>query len=184
MQKFELVLRNEKQKLYDRFAIFIFILNSIGICVVLLYSKARFINTNSKPFFIGLAVALFTYQFFVLFTKTVARFLNSFLIAAFAISLYWALIGYWWAGICTFVLIILYAISKRILKVEIDNEKIRYPSFPPKSIKWNELNNMILKDGLLTIDFRNNKIIQQPINEIQLINEKEFNDFCKQQLNK
>jgi hypothetical protein len=43
----------------------------------------------------------------------------------------------------------------------------------------------MIKDGLLTIDFKNNRIIQQQIANISSgIDEKEFNDFCRQQLNK
>lgn len=69
--------------------------------------------------------------------------------------------------------------------VSILNEKIIYPSFPKKKIAWSELNNIVLKDGLLTIDFRNNKFIQQPVDETKTaVNEQEFNDFCRQQLNK
>ncbi len=60
--------------------------------------------------------------------------------------------------------------------------KITHPWFI-RPLLWNDLNNAILKDGILTIDFKNNKIIQQQIDELSAsINEKEFNDFCKQQL--
>ena len=42
---------------------------------------------------------------------------------------------------------------------------------------------MILKDDLLTIDFKNNKIIQQLIEKTEHpVDEKEFNDFCSKQL--
>jgi hypothetical protein len=79
------------------------------------------------------------------------------------------------------MLFYLYNLSKRKLKVSFANQII-YPSFPTRIIQWNELNNVILKDGLLTIDFKNNKIIQQLIKHSNAINEKEFNEFCKQQL--
>ena len=75
----------------------------------------------------------------------------------------------------------LYSLSKRKLKVSFADQII-YPSIPVRIIQWNELNNVILKDGLLTIDFKNNKIIQQLIKHSNQINEKEFNDFCKEQL--
>jgi hypothetical protein len=40
-----------------------------------------------------------------------------------------------------------------------------------------------MKDGVLTIDFKNNKIIQQSIDEARSsVNEKEFNEFCQKQL--
>ena len=58
-------------------------------------------------------------------------------------------------------------------------------SVPKKHIEWSQLNNIILKDGLLTIDFKNNKFIQQFIDDTNTaLNEQEFNDFCGQQLNK
>ena len=44
---------------------------------------------------------------------------------------------------------------------------------------------MILKFGVLTIDFKNNKIIQGEVNDdVPLQVETEFNVFCKQQLNR
>ena len=63
-------------------------------------------------------------------------------------------------------------------------DKILYPSLPQKNISWPELNAIILKDGLLTIDFKNNKLIQQTIDENSTVNEQDFNEFCRQQLKK
>lgn len=50
-------------------------------------------------------------------------------------------------------------------------------------IEWNELTNVIKKHDLLTIDFKNNKLLQvQIVNDD--IDENEFNPFCREQLNK
>jgi hypothetical protein len=68
--------------------------------------------------------------------------------------------------------------------VLVKSEGIIYPSFPVKEINWPELQNIILKDGILTIDFRNDKLIQQEIEEDEDVNEEDFNEFCKQQLRK
>ncbi len=55
--------------------------------------------------------------------------------------------------------------------------------FPVKRYEWNEFNNIVLKDGLLTLDFTNNKIYQKEIeSEYSSAEEKEFNDFCNTQL--
>ncbi|HRX94260.1 MAG TPA: hypothetical protein P5158_09100, partial [Chitinophagaceae bacterium] len=60
-----------------------------------------------------------------------------------------------------------------------------YPSFPVTKIQWNELNNIILKDEVLTIDLKSNKLIQHSIgNANNSVNEEEFNEFCRQQLSK
>lgn len=45
--------------------------------------------------------------------------------------------------------------------------------------QWNEFSNVVLKDSLLTLDFKNNKLLQLSIEETSsLIDEKAFNDFC------
>jgi hypothetical protein len=44
---------------------------------------------------------------------------------------------------------------------------------------WNEFSNIILKDTLLTLDFKNNKLLQLSIDETScLIDENAFNNFC------
>jgi hypothetical protein len=48
-------------------------------------------------------------------------------------------------------------------------------------IEWGQLTNVIKRDDLLTLDFKNNRLMQ-----VQIINddvpESEFNQFCRQQL--
>lgn len=49
---------------------------------------------------------------------------------------------------------------------------------------WTEMENVILKDGILTLDFKSNKIIQVDITEPGKPDEQEnFNKFCQEQLN-
>jgi len=97
----------------------------------------------------------------------------------------WITTGYWWVAIINFFFEIFQIAALRTLTVTIKSNGVSYPSFPKKQIDWKELSNLILKDGLLTIDFRNDRIIQQYVEERSLsIDEKEFNEFCRQQLNK
>lgn len=55
-----------------------------------------------------------------------------------------------------------------------------YPSFPSKWYPWEVIDQVILKDNMLTIDLKNNKLIQISISEKE--NEKleasEFNTYC------
>ena len=64
--------------------------------------------------------------------------------------------------------------------IEISREAvaIRRPIASP-SYGWNEFSNIILKDGLLTLDFKNNKLIQVAIDEEKTaVDVNEFNGFC------
>jgi CDP-diglyceride synthetase len=178
MQKYEMVLKNEKTKLYNRFALFIFVLNAIAI-IYFLYSGYGKIKQSNNGFMALLLLinALLIYLIASFKKKKQLAFLS----LVIGISMYWILIGYWWISLIMVMLSYLYSQSKRKLKVSFADQII-YPSFPTRIIQWNELNNVILKDGLLTIDFKNNKIIQQLIKHSNAIYEKEFNEFCKQQL--
>lgn len=81
--------------------------------------------------------------------------------------------------------ILLDVIAHKKLVVHVTDKTIVVPYIMQKTVDWKEVNNVILKDGLLTIDFKDNKLFQQLIlNSDADINEKEFNDFCRQQLNK
>ena len=68
-------------------------------------------------------------------------------------------------------------------EIAFDAEEIVINSFPKKKFSWNELNNVVLKDGLLTVDFKNNKLIQKEVDsEVNPQVEAEFNHFAKSHL--
>jgi hypothetical protein len=57
-------------------------------------------------------------------------------------------------------------------------------AFFKKHYEWSFIHNVVLKDGLLTIDYKNNKIFQKELEEETTpVLEKEFNEFCSSQLN-
>ena len=51
-----------------------------------------------------------------------------------------------------------------------------------KNYPWSQFNNIILKDDLLTLDFKNNQLLQLAPDSSATINEQAFNDFCKKYL--
>jgi len=60
---------------------------------------------------------------------------------------------------------------------------ISFNTFPFKNYGWEEVKNIIIKDNVLTIDLKNNKIIQREIEPAELTeDETEFNEFCRQQM--
>lgn len=70
-------------------------------------------------------------------------------------------------------------------EVAFDAEEIVMNTFPKKKFVWAEVNNVVFKDGMLTIDLKNNTLIQKMVDaEVTDELEKEFNSFCKEQLYK
>jgi len=51
-----------------------------------------------------------------------------------------------------------------------------------KNYPWDQFNNIILKDNLLTLDFKNNQLLQLEPDDTATINEQSFNDFCTKYL--
>jgi hypothetical protein len=58
------------------------------------------------------------------------------------------------------------------------------PSLFGSRHSWSEINNLVLKDGLLTVDFKNNKLFQQLTDENYPVDENEFNNYCRDRLAK
>lgn len=64
------------------------------------------------------------------------------------------------------------------------DDEIVFNSFPKQHYAWSDMKNVILKDGIITVDFKNNKLLQKEIQSGSTAqDEKEFNEFCRIKLN-
>lgn len=98
----------------------------------------------------------------------------------FLFFLWFQMLHFYWVAAIVVLLGILDYIARRPLLVRFTEQHIHYPSFPPKTIAWSDLQNVVLKDGLLTLDFANNKVLQSEIDEETLSDEEAaFNLFAQ-----
>ena len=68
-------------------------------------------------------------------------------------------------------------------EIAFDDEEIVFNTFPRSHYHWSEFSNVVLKDGLITIDFKNNKLIQKELDSnVSPQLEQDFNDFCKERI--
>lgn len=177
---FKVVLKNEKTRQYDRMAQFILLLNVPIFIMAFIYTSESRLQVLALTGAILAAAALTGDYFLAKAGKKKAKLkLAGLLVVAAA----WGLMDIWWACLPCLLLVLLFRVSGRELEVGVEKEAVMYPSFPRRAIRWNELSNLILKDGLLTIDFKNNKILQSEIKEEPSgVDEGAFNEFCRQQL--
>ena len=73
------------------------------------------------------------------------------------------------------------------LEIGFSENHVVFNTFFRKKYDWSQLSNVMLKDGLLTMDFRNNRLVQREIeddDEEDDASEEEFNQFCREQLKK
>lgn len=181
MQQYDLTLVDEKVKSYKRIGWIIIFINIIILFYLSLFAANKLMASGSRATLILLALT-FAVRYFLKRKKT--RFLQVNIDVFFLfLMLGWIGTQQYWLSAVMGVFYVLSGITQRKFIASFSSEKIVYPSFPVKNIAWTELNIVILKDGLLTIDFKNDRIIQQSVDEtITVTNEQEFNDFCRQQL--
>jgi len=184
MRKYSFILKNEKTKNYRLISQLLVLFNLLGFVFLLINNETR-IAMNIALLFAILITAVYT--FFTVMEWISKKPLPDFWHRSIFVvcSFVWTKEGLWWIGIMLLLFILLDFIAHKKLVVDITDKRINVPYILQKTFDWNEVNNVILKDGLLTIDFKNNKLFQQLIlNSDEDINEKEFNEFCRQQLNK
>jgi hypothetical protein len=178
MQRFEFVVKNEKIKSYHRIATSLIIIN---IAVFILWAIRA---NSSKNTVIAVAGAALLSFFLLLHLYFNPQRKSSFQIASLCMAIIvWLLFYKWIAVIICMALLWLYILSVRPLAISIGADRVHYVSFPYTTLKWQELSNVILKDDILTIDHKNNKILQAELDTTHShASEEEFNDFCRQQL--
>jgi hypothetical protein len=75
--------------------------------------------------------------------------------------------------------------TKRPLEIGFDTDRIVINSLIRQRYDWTVFNNIVLKDGLLTLDFKNNRLMQKEIaddDDDDDADEEEFNVWCRDQL--
>lgn len=91
-----------------------------------------------------------------------------------------------WLGFVYLVMAVLERQALIAQEIGFSTDHIRFNGWPEKKYSWSQFTNILLKDGILTMDFRNNKLFQKETDDADDPeydgSEDEFNHFCKEQL--
>lgn len=89
-----------------------------------------------------------------------------------------------WMILPFFLMALLEAQAKYPLEIGFYSEGVVLNSLFNKKFPWSSLQSVVLKDGLLTLDFNNNKLIQKEVldDDDPDAPEDEFNDYCRGKL--
>jgi hypothetical protein len=173
MQKFEIEIKNEKIKSYRMITMLIVILNSLFFIFLLFDISQR----KNALISLGFILAFTGYRFYISKKNNQSFFFDEWIF--FLLMILW--VDNYLIAIISMLLFLLYAIALQKFTYNFDSSIIKQKNFPWKKYKWNELRNVILKDDMLTMDFKSNKLMQAEIVNAN-INESEFNAFAKKQL--
>lgn len=92
------------------------------------------------------------------------------------------------AGIAFLILARLESFALKRTELGISETGIRFNGMGDRRIAWSELRNVVLRDGLLTIDYLDNRLFQRDTDDLEdeeyEAGEDEFNIFCREQIRK
>jgi hypothetical protein len=101
-------------------------------------------------------------------------------------ALVWMKMPYWqWLAFVFIILALLEYQAKYAVEIGFSDEQIVINSFFKRRYRWSQFNNVVLKDGIITLDFANNRILQREIEDDEDeedADEEEFNEYCRQRL--
>jgi hypothetical protein len=179
MNSFQITLKNERVHSYRRVAVSIFVLHFLFF----IYYLTR-VGINAAVL-TGVVASAFAagMHFIVTKKKSLVKFPAS--IIFFLLAIVWLMLANYWLAIALVLLAMIDMVSMKKQVMIFSEPRIEFPSFPKKQFSWDELTNVILKDRILTLDFKNGRLLQAEIAaESYDTDEKLFNGFCTQQLQK
>jgi hypothetical protein len=179
MQSYSIPIPNEKAATYKVVTFIISLINLIAFVYVLLRADEKMpIIFISGLLFSLAAVLLFVARRYFAGLKVVqpAVFI---LISSFC----WIFTGIYLLGILLFSFSVISLLTSKALVITFNEEGILYPSFPVKMIGWQEVDFVMLKDDILTIELKNNKLMQFTLEseDAGLLDAGEFNAYCARQ---
>ena len=165
-------------KSYKIITIFMAFLNAVSFIFY-------FLNTDSAFLKVVSIVALFasTGLLYVVFVK-LYTWSKAFKVVAFLlafISLCWLFAGNYYLMLLFLALAIFGFFSLKPSIIIFSTDGIQYPSFPTKFYNWQQVNQVIIKDDVLSIDLAENKFLQflLPGFTVSKIEVPAFNEWCQ-----
>ena len=171
-------LKNERRKSIDMISILSILLSAVAFFSVMLR------NTGSSYIFIVAATLLLAGLAWILYNKKKhpghTRYSKLLIVAGIT----WFAMPYIpWVGFFVLLLSLLEKPAKMPLEIGFTHDRVVINNLIRKKYSWQAFNNVLLKDGLLTLDFKNNRILQkETLDEEGDAEEEEFNEYCNGQL--
>lgn len=180
--KYNFTLKDNNEKSYKQFIWFLFFLHIVAAGLFALNAAGN-LDRLSAVILLGFFAILYIVYYF--FRKHVKAFETFSLILALLYANFWFQhVGIIAVIIFALVYLVVVMLQGKKTTVLFSEEGVHLTRvFKTVVFPWAALDNVILKDNLLTIDFKTNKIIQVEIAEPnKALDEMEFNLFCTGQM--
>jgi hypothetical protein len=181
MDQFVFTLKDNNQKAFNSFFWFLFFLHLIAAAVIAVNASNSYQkNTAAFSFIIFLVITAVFYLFKNKFKQ------KNYQLALFVVMvLFWLALAAWLPAIIVTIAIIFafFILQKKSVAIFSGETIIITRSLFKKTYNWADIQNAVLKDNLLSVDFKNNHLLQiEIVTDNIIIDENSFNQFCKLQL--
>jgi hypothetical protein len=176
--QYVVTLKNKHNRYIDIMGLFLSIFSVACFTNQLIYSGYASVAYLLGAVFVAGMIAWNQYQ---IARKKKVYYSRALLIAA----LVWMKMPYFqWLAFVFIILALLEYQAKHATEIGFSDNEILINSMFKKRYQWSQFTNIILKDGLLTLDFTSNRILQREIedDDDSEADEDEFNEYCRQQL--
>ncbi|MBC7868510.1 MAG: hypothetical protein H7X88_13325 [Gloeobacteraceae cyanobacterium ES-bin-316] len=177
---YSIEIPNEKAATYKVVTLIISVINllAFGYAVFALQSSSII-----SLLYIGLTISLVSV--ILLFFRPHQNLLKKTFrieIAFFICAFTWFASGNYILGLLLFIFAMAGLVANKIPVIHFSKQEIRYPSFPEKIFLWKEINFVMLKDDILTLEMKDNRLMQFTLGKIvaDSINSLAFNNFCNE----
>ncbi len=174
-------LKDNNQKAFNSFFWFLFFLHLIAAAVIAVNASNGYQKNTA-------ALSLITFLvistvFYLLKNKFNQK--NYQLVLFIAMVLFWLALAAWLPAVIISIAIIFafFILQKRSTAIFSAENIIINKSLFKKMYSWTAIQNVVLKDNLLSVDFKNNHLLQVELAaDNKARDENFFNEFCRQLL--
>lgn len=178
--QYVVTLKNTRRRQIDTFSLLLLFIS------VLLFLREQLHSPNIKIIYLFGSMAIVAISGWNLYhtkkTGQTVYYSNALFIAAIG----WITMDYLsWLFIPFVVMALMERTAKKPLEIGFAGNEIVINTLIRRRYKWTDFNNIILKDDLLTLDFKNNRLLQrETVDEEGDADEHEFNLYCQEQMNR
>lgn len=169
---FEIILKNIRTDSYKKLAFGIVFINLLIFVFFLLFPESRFTGISG----IASVVLYFVYQKIRHSALSVFKLTGEYIF--YILALVWLSNNYLLPVLLVFTgLVLKYALKP--IRFIFTNEGIKKAFFPEREYNWDRFDSIILRAGILTMNFKNDNLIQSEVEIDTTFKESAFNDFAR-----
>jgi LPXTG-motif cell wall-anchored protein len=170
-------LKNERRRSVDAVSILVILISALAFLLVLVR------GLSSSMIFAAAAVLLVAGLAWLIFRRKNNNNISFAKLLIIAGITWFAMPFLPWMGLLILLLSLLEKPAKMPLEIGFTHDRVVMNNIFRKKYHWMAFTNVLLKDGMLTLDFKNNRVFQkETIDEEGDAEEDEFNEYCRQRL--